>query len=95
MGQLPPVGHQADKHLPGHRTPADIDMPQETGVGGLIIDGDAELVNMVDHRVLHLVRLLGEDQTAGIFHHLMRPRPEESGIHPPLLLATGYWALLR
>ena len=63
-------------------------------MGGLIIDGDAELVNMVDHRVLHLVRLLGEDQTAGIFHHVVGARPEEPGVGPALFAGHGILGLV-
>ena len=84
-GELSPVDCQAHQNLPGDLSPADVDVPQQAGVGGLVVDRDAAAVDVIDHGILYLIRLLGEDQAAGIFHHVVGARPEKPGVGPALL----------
>lgn len=83
------------QNLPGHRAPADVNMPQKPLAGGLVVDADPVLVYIINYCILRGVDLLGENAAAGVFHHVVGARPVESGVGASFFTATGYCALLR
>ena len=86
LGNGAAVHHQAYQNLPAGRSPADIDVPQQAGMSGLVVDGNMKSVYIIDYRVLHGVGFLRKNPAAGIFHHLVGARPEEPGEGPAFLL---------
>ena len=90
LGNGAAVDDQAHQNLPRHSTTADVDVAQEALAGGLVVNGDLVLVDVFHHRVLDLIGLGGEDQTAVVFHNLMGARPEETGVG---LLLAGHGVL--
>ena len=69
-------------------------MPQEAPSRQLIVYGNATFVYIIHNNVLDPVRLLRQDPAAVIFHHLMGPRLEESGVGPSLFAGYGILGLV-
>ena len=90
-GELAAVGDDTHEDLPGDSPPADIDMADDALAGGFVIGIDPILVHIVDHGGFHKIRLLRQDQTALILHHLMGARTVEPG--EGLVLLGGYGIL--
>ena len=84
-GDFFPVHRQTHQNLPGHRAPADVNVPQKPLAGGLVVDADPALVYIINYRILCRVDLLRENAAAGVFHHVVGTRPVESGVGAPLL----------
>ena len=84
-GNFFPVHRETYQNLPGHRAPADVNMPQKPLAGGLVVDADPVLVYIINYRILRGVDLLRENAAPGVFHHVVGTRPVESGIGAPLL----------
>ena len=79
-GDFFPVHRETHQNLPGHRAPADVNMPQKPLAGGLVVDADPVLVYIINYRILRGVDLLRENAAAGVFYHVVGARPVEPGV---------------
>ena len=94
VGQLLAVDNQTHQHLSGNGAPADIDMPQQTLLGLLVIGGDPIVVYIIYNDLFDQICVLRENQTALVFHDLVCTCPKKAGKHPVFLTGNRVLGLV-